>query len=107
MDISRAKALVIYSLTTDRQPVISWAKNHLLARLYIDFAGTHKERRKIKCMLHICPFSAISLKEILSITLTKTEAFRRIRKFLKQENGVKPSIVVKMKSDATRQIKMT
>ena len=58
-------------------------------------------------MLHMCPFSAISLKENLPITLTKTEAFRRIRKFLKQENGDKMSIVVKMKSDATRQIKMT
>ena len=30
------EARVIYSLTTDRQPVIYWATNHLLARLYFD-----------------------------------------------------------------------
>ena len=30
------EARVIYSLTTDRQPVIYWATNHLLARIYFD-----------------------------------------------------------------------
>ena len=29
-------ARVIYSLTTDRQPVIYWATNHYLARFYFD-----------------------------------------------------------------------
>ena len=30
------EARVIYSLMTDRQPVIYWAKTHLLARLCFD-----------------------------------------------------------------------
>ena len=30
------EARVIYLLTADRQPVIYWATNHLLARIYFD-----------------------------------------------------------------------
>ena len=36
VDISRARSAMIYSLTTDRQPVIYWATNPLLARIYFD-----------------------------------------------------------------------
>ena len=38
------EAEVIYSLTTDRQPVIYWAINHLLARLY--FVSNTQEMKK-------------------------------------------------------------
>ena len=36
VDISRVRSAMIYSLTTDRQPVIYWATNPLLARIYFD-----------------------------------------------------------------------
>ena len=38
------EARVIYSLTTDRQPNIYWAKNHLLARLF--FVSNTQETTK-------------------------------------------------------------
>ena len=34
--LDEREARVIYSLTIDRQPVIYWATNHMLARLYFD-----------------------------------------------------------------------
>ena len=34
--LDEPEARVIYSLTTDRQPVIHWATNHMLARLSFD-----------------------------------------------------------------------
>ena len=39
------EARVTYSLTTDRQAVIYWATNHLLARLYFD-SNTHKTKKR-------------------------------------------------------------
>ena len=45
------EARVIYSLTTDRQPVIYWATNHLLARIYFD--SMKKKRLKGKCILQM------------------------------------------------------
>ena len=39
------KARVHYSLTTDRQSVIYWATNHMLARLYFD-SKTHETEKK-------------------------------------------------------------
>ena len=41
------KARVIYSLTTDRQPVIYWATNHLLAGIYIDSTTQETMRRQV------------------------------------------------------------
>ena len=44
---------MIYSLTTDRQPVIYWATNHLFARLYfhsISIIGT-KSRKEDHCVI--------------------------------------------------------
>ena len=41
------EARVIYSLTTDRQPVIYWATNHLLARLYFDSNTQEPTKRQV------------------------------------------------------------
>ena len=41
----KREARVTYSLTTDRQPVIYWATNHLLARLYFD-SNTHETKTR-------------------------------------------------------------
>ena len=40
-------ARVIYSLTTDRQPVIYWATNHLLARICFDFNIQETTKRQV------------------------------------------------------------
>ena len=41
------EARVIYSLTTDRQPVIYWATNHLFARLYFDSNTQETKKRQV------------------------------------------------------------
>ena len=38
---------VIYSLTTDQLPVIYWATNHLLARLYFDSNTQETKKRQV------------------------------------------------------------
>ena len=38
---------VIYSLTTDRQSVIYWATNHLLARFYFDSNTQETTKRQV------------------------------------------------------------
>ena len=40
------EAQVIYLLMTDRQPMIYWAINHLLARLYFDSNGQETSKRQ-------------------------------------------------------------
>ena len=67
------KARVIYSLTTDRQPVIYWATNHLLAR--INFNSNTRETTKKQ--LYPSDFSSFPPlhKEIPPTTLTVIEAF--------------------------------
>ena len=47
------EARVIYSQTTDRQPVIYWATNHLLAKLYFD--SNTQETTKRQCILQKLP----------------------------------------------------
>ena len=49
----KQEARVIYSLTTDRQPVIYWATNHLLVRLYFD--SNTQETTKGKCIFQKLP----------------------------------------------------
>ena len=41
------EARVIYSLTTDRQPVIHWITNHLLARLCFDSNTQETTKRQV------------------------------------------------------------
>ena len=41
------EARVIYSLTTDRQPVIYWAINHLLTRFYFDSNTQETTKRQV------------------------------------------------------------
>ena len=61
---------VIYSLTTDRQPVIYWTTNHLLARLY--FYSNTQKRRKSKCSLQMLPVFHQYMKRNPAKTLTVT-----------------------------------
>ena len=68
------EAQVIYSLTTDRQPVMYWATNHLIARLY--FNSNTYETTKIQVYpSDVSIFLAIACKEIQPGTLTVSEAF--------------------------------
>ena len=53
------EARVIYSLTTDRQLVIYWATNHLLARLYFDY-NTQEMTKKQLYPSDFSQFSAIT-----------------------------------------------
>ena len=64
------EARVKDSLTIDRQPVIYWATNHLLARIYSD-SNTLEASVPFRCFL----FSAITSKEIPPRILTVIEAF--------------------------------
>ena len=41
------EAQVVYSLTTDRQPVIYWATNLLLARLYFESNTQEMTKRQM------------------------------------------------------------
>ena len=41
------EAHVIYSLMIERQPVIYWATNHLLARLYFDSNTQETKKRQV------------------------------------------------------------
>ena len=41
------EAGVIYLLTTDRQPVIYWATNHLVARFYFDSNTQETTQRQV------------------------------------------------------------
>ena len=41
------EARVIYSLTTDRQAVIYWATNHLLARICVDSNTQETTKRQV------------------------------------------------------------
>ena len=63
----------MYSLTTDRQPAIGWATNHLFARLYFDSYTQETAKRKVP------PSDALDFamtgKEIPPRTLTIIEAF--------------------------------
>ena len=60
------EARVIYSLTSDRQPVIYWVTNHLLARFYFDF----NTQETTKSQVFGCfQFAAITCKEIPPRTL--------------------------------------
>ena len=70
------EARVIYSLTTERQPVIYWAANHLLARIYFN-PNTQETMKK---QLYPSGFSSFPPlhEEIPPITLTVIEAFTRI-----------------------------
>ena len=43
----RREARVIYSFTADRQPVIYWATNHLLARLFFDSNKQETTKRQM------------------------------------------------------------
>ena len=43
----KRKARVIYSLATDRQPVIYWATNPLVARLYFDSYSQKPTKRQV------------------------------------------------------------
>ena len=52
------EARVIYSLTTDGQPVIDWATNHLLARIYFD--SNTQETTKAVVSFRFFQFSAIT-----------------------------------------------
>ena len=67
------EARVIYSLTTDRQPVIYWVTNHLLARIYFD-SNTQETTKK---QLYPPDFSSFPPlhEEIPPTTLTVIEAF--------------------------------
>ena len=51
------EARVIYSLMTDRQPVIYWATKHLLARLYFD---SNTQETKATASFRCFQFSAIT-----------------------------------------------
>ena len=52
------KAPVIF--TDDRQPVIYWATNHLLARLYFNFNTHEMTKRQVYPSDLCCQFSAIT-----------------------------------------------
>ena len=69
VDILRVR--VLYSMMTDRQPVIYLTANHLLAR--------HTRKDKKASLSFICfKFSAITRNEIPPRTLTGIEAFKCI-----------------------------
>ena len=56
---------VIYSLMTDRQPVIYWATNHLLARIYLD----SNTQETMKQQLYHSDYSSfLSLHEEILLT---------------------------------------
>ena len=50
----KCEAQVIYSLTTDQQPVIYWATHKSLVSKTISIL-THKKRQKRKCILQQLP----------------------------------------------------
>ena len=54
-----ARVIVLYSLTTDRQPVVYWTTNHLLARLYFDFNTQETTKRQVNPS-EVASFSAIT-----------------------------------------------
>ena len=43
----KSEERVIYSLTTDQQPVIYWATNHLLARICFDSNTQETTKRQV------------------------------------------------------------
>ena len=67
------EARVVYSLTTDQQPVIYWATNHLLARIYFDSNAQETTKKQ----LYPSDFSIFPPlhEEIPPTTLTVVEAF--------------------------------
>ena len=66
------EARVMYSLTTARQPVIYWATNHLLVKIYFD-SNTQETTKK---QLHLLDFSSFPPlhEETPPTTLTVIEA---------------------------------
>ena len=89
------EAGVTYSQRTDRQPVTYWATNHLLARLYFD-SNTQEITKRHMYPSYISSFPPLHEKKFFNISLV----FMR-------ENDVTPSTVMEMKTDVTKQIKMT
>ena len=67
------EARVIYSLSTDRQPVIYWATNHLFARIYFD-SNTQETTKKQLYPSDFFSFPPLH-EEIPPTTLTIIEAF--------------------------------
>ena len=68
------EARLIYSLMTDRQPMIHWATNHLLARLCFDY--THKKRRKDRRIFQLFPVFRHYMNRNISKNFDLTEAFK-------------------------------
>ena len=92
---------VIYPLMTDRQPLIYWASNHLIARIYFD-SNTNDEKASMSfrcCRFYIKRNPAKNLTVIDMLTCILSGFFLR-------ENDVTPSNDMKMKTNVTRQIKM-
>ena len=58
------EARVIYSLITDRQPVIYWATNHLLARLYFD-SNTQEMTKRQAYLSYVSSFPPLHEKTYL------------------------------------------
>ena len=109
------EARVKYSLTTDRQPVIYWTTNHLLARICLD-SNTHththththtRKRRKGKCILRMFPVFRHYMKRNTAKTLSVIVEFTCISSVLMRENDVTPSNLMEMKFVVIKQIKMT
>ena len=53
---------VIYSLMADRQPMIYWATNHLLARLFLD-SNTHKTTKRQRYPSDVSSFPPLHEKK--------------------------------------------
>ena len=68
------EARVIYSLTTDQQPVIYWATNHLLVRIYFD-SNTQETTKNQLYRSFFFQFFPPLYEEIPPTTLTVIEVF--------------------------------
>ena len=97
------EARVIYSLSTDRQPVIYWATNHLLAES-ISILNTQETTKKQLYPSDCSSFPPLH-EEILPTTLTVIEAFACISSVFMREDCVTPSYIMAMKIDVTKKSK--
>ena len=91
----KREARVIYSLTTNRQPVMYWTKNLLKARIYFDF--NTQETTKRKCILQMFPVFRHYMKRNPAKNFDCSGGILHVfRKYLVRENNVTPSSVIEL-----------
>ena len=102
--MDRSHARIIYSLTTDRQPVIYWARNHLLARLFFDSNTQETTKRQVY------PSDFSSFLPFMKRNPAKNFDCNRgicmyMHNFLMHGNDITPSNVMEIKTEITKMVR--